>query len=466
MPKTTDVKVLDVRTKLSRYTYRTPMKFGNCVNTDTAVMEVAVRVQNRKFREAVGYGAMTRGIGWSFPGNEIVEEKKVAAMDRLVLTLSDELADLSGGEYLHPLDWGVLIESWIEREIQVEQNEMGLEIAIPLMAGLVAASPFDAAIHDGFGRANYIDCYGAYGVEYVNHDLAYYLDADYRDEYIEPYVLKNPKAQIPLYHLVGALDALTDKDVDECVQDGRPETLEEWILADGLTHLKLKLNGKDLFWDIDRVAAVNRIADQVDSASCSRNWQFSLDFNEQCDHVDYLLEFLSKIKEKSSVAFDRIQYIEQPTHRNLKAFPENKVHAASAIKPVVIDESLDGYESLLLSEEMGYSGVALKACKGQSQSLLMGAAAQKRNRFLCVQDLTCLAAGFMQSASLAAHVPTAAAVEGNGRQYCPEANQELEDEYPDVFNVTDGRIHTGSLAGVGLCGVPEEYIKQRFEDAI
>ena len=42
-----------------------------------------------------------------------------------------------------------------------------------------------------------------------------------------------------------------------------------------------------------------------------------------------------------------------------------------------------------VGRELGYSGVALKACKGHSEALLMGAAAQKYGMFLCVQDLTC-----------------------------------------------------------------------------
>ena len=92
---------------------------------------------------------------------------------------------------------------------------------------------------------------------------------------------------------------------------------------------------------------------------------------------------------------------------------------------MVIDEALVDYESLLLSRELGYSGVALKACKGQSEALLMGAAAQKFRLFLCVQDLTCPGASFLHSASLSARIPTVAAIEGNARQYCPAANARL-----------------------------------------
>jgi hypothetical protein len=99
---------------------------------------------------------------------------------------------------------------------------------------------------------------------------------------------------------------------------------------------------------------------------------------------------------------------------------------------------------------MGYSGVALKACKGQTEALLMGAAAQKYGMFLCVQDLTCPGASFLHSASLSARIPTAAAIEGNARQYCPAGNDGWRDRYPGMFRVTDGTLATAELSGPGL----------------
>ena len=66
------------------------------------------------------------------------------------------------------------------------------------------------------------------------------------------------------------------------------------------------------------------------------------------------------------------------------------MHEAAKLKPVVIDESLIDLESLQLAREMGYTGVAFKACKGQTQTLLLAAAAQKYGLFRCVQDLTCV----------------------------------------------------------------------------
>src|SRR6202011_2897801 len=177
-------------------------------------------------------------------------------------------------------------------------------------------------------------------------------------------------------------------------------------------------------------------------------WHYSLDFNERCANVGYLLEFLRRVKDRTPAGFERIQYIEQPTRRDLKSDRANVMHEASKLRPVVIDESLIDLESLQIAKEMGYTGAALKACKGQSQSLLMAAAARKYGMFLCVQDLTCPGGSLIQSASLAAHVPGVTAIEANAPQFCPAANAPWEGRFPGIFRVTDGMIDTSCLTGL------------------
>jgi L-alanine-DL-glutamate epimerase-like enolase superfamily enzyme len=255
---------------------------------------------------------------------------------------------------------------------------------------------------------------------------------------------------MPLYHLVGALDPLTEADISARIGDVLPETLPEWINADGLTHLKIKLNGDDLAWDVARVVSIERVAAEAQASRDCPAWYYSADFNEKCANVEYVLDFLARVGEQSPAALERLQYIEQPTHRDLRAHRENRMHKAAAIKPVVIDEALVDFESLLLAREQGYSGVALKACKGQSEALLMGAAAQKFGMFLCVQDLTCPGYSFLHSASLSARIPTVAAIEGNARQYCPAGNVGWADRFPTMFHVTDGTLGTAVLDGPGL----------------
>src|SRR5262249_45675050 len=138
--------------------------------------------------------------------------------------------------------------------------ELQLADPVPPLCVLVVASAFDTAVHDAFGKAHGLNCYHTYGPDFISHDLGHYLGDEFRGEHLGRYGLREPKPRMPLYHLVGALDPLTPADVKTPVGDGLPETLGEWIAADGLTHLKVKLNGDDLGWDVGRVLGVDRVA--------------------------------------------------------------------------------------------------------------------------------------------------------------------------------------------------------------
>jgi len=183
-----------------------------------------------------------------------------------------------------------------------------------------------------------------------------------------------PSARLALYHSVGASDAIEDSDIRKPTDDGLPETLSGWIRYNGLTHIKIKLAGDDLEWDLDRVVRIDRTTTEVQTQRRVITWAYSLDFNERCPNVGYLLEFLRRLKEKAPQGFEKIRYIEQPTARDLEKHRENTMHEAAKLRPVVIDESLTGLDRLMLARELGYTGVALKACKGHSQALLMAAA--------------------------------------------------------------------------------------------
>jgi L-alanine-DL-glutamate epimerase-like enolase superfamily enzyme len=174
----------------------------------------------------------------------------------------------------------------------------------------------------------------------MTHDLGVYLDAQFRGETLDGYVHRTSTPRLPLYHSVGASDPIEDRDIDHRVGDGLPETLPEWIRYNGVTNIKIKLEGNDLAWDIDRVLRISRVTAATQSPRGVERWVYSLDFNERCPNVEYLLDFLRRIKSQDPAGFDRIQYIEQPTARNLKANPDNVMHEAARIKPVVIDESL------------------------------------------------------------------------------------------------------------------------------
>ncbi len=448
MARQTDIRLLEIQTDTEHIEYRAPIKFGGRVVTSALIFNVRMTVENRAGQRGEGFGSMPLGNVWAWPSAGVTPEQSLQAMLAFANRLQTKL--LPCPEFSHPLQ---LTRTWETAQHQLAREvvqELGLSEGMPRLAQLVAASPYEAAAHDAFGRAANRCSYDMLGADFIDQDLSHFLTPEFAGEYLDRYTSRVPKATMPLYHLVGALDPLTDADIKQRLNDGLPETLGEWILADGLTHLKIKLAGDNLDWDIQRVIAVDQAASAAQAKRGLAHWNYSLDFNEKCASVEYLLEFLGILQSSRPEAFTRTQYVEQPTHRDLKSHPENKMHRAAAIKPVVIDESLIDLETLHLAQEQGYSGVALKACKGHSEALLMGAAAQKYKLFLCVQDLSCPGYSFLHSASIAARLPTIAAIEGNGRQYCPAGNKGWEDRFPAMFHITDGTVGTAELRGIGL----------------
>ena len=448
MSKPTDIRIVEVVTSTDYIKYRAPMKFGGRVVTDVVLLNVTATVETRDGRRGKGCGSMTMGNVWAWPSQRVSTEQSLAAMIALGKRIAAAAAE--SPEIGHALELTHELAKSYSLLAKNVGGEQPLPEPMPRLAQLVAASPTEAAIHDAYGRTLGANAYNLLGPEFCNRDLGSYLSAEFAGEYLDRYTLREPKSRMPLYHLVGALDPLTDADLPVRLNDGLPETLPEWIAANGLTHLKIKLAGDDLRWDVDRVVSIDRVAAAAQAARGCTTWCYSADFNEKCQTVDYVLDFLAQVRQRAPAAFERLQYIEQPTHRDLRANPENRMHRAAQIKPVVIDESLVDLESLLLSRELGYSGVALKACKGHTEALLMGAAAQKYGMYLCVQDLTCPGMSFLHSASLSARIPTVAAIEGNARQYCPAGNRGWSERFPGMFNVTDGTLGTAALNGPGI----------------
>lgn len=448
-PRSTDIRIKEVRHSYENYTYRTPIKFGGTVLDRVTILNVDVVVALPNGKTQRGFGSMPMGNIWAYPSKTMSYDQTLGAMKELADRIRKITSDYN--ETAHPVDINHVLEpAYLKAAAEISKK---LKEPIPKLAALVVASAFDAAIHDAFGKIHNRSTYATYGPDLMTHDLSHYLGKEFKGEYLEKYVTKTPKPAMPLYHLVGAVDPVFPEEVKKPVGDGLPEHLAQWIEYSGLTHIKIKLNGEDLKWDLDRVLAVNKVAEATQAKRKVSKWYYSLDFNEKCPNVGYLIDMLRQLKQKAPAGFERIQYIEQPTKRDLKADRANVMHEASKLRPVVIDESLTELESLLLAREMGYTGAALKACKGQAQALLMAAAAQKFKMFLCVQDLTCPGASLIHSAGIAAHVPTVAAIEANSRQYCPAANKGWDKKFPGMFDIRDGLCRTSQILKLGLGAV-------------
>jgi L-alanine-DL-glutamate epimerase-like enolase superfamily enzyme len=449
--KSSDIRVKEMRISFEDFPYRVAYEFGGRSANRVTLLDVRCTVETVSGRVTEGFGFMTLGNLWSFPSKTLSYDTTLDAMKRL----AGRIAKLTGDydQPGHPIDINLALEpDYLKAAVEVSED-MHLGQPIPKLCTLVTASPFDAAIHDAFGKAHNLNCYLTYGPEFMNHDLAHYLDPEFKGEYPSQYLLQAPKPWLWCNHSVGASDPIESSEVKKPLNDGLPQALADWIAADGLTHLKIKLDGNNVESDVARVLHIDRVTTEVQGRQGVRNWYYSLDFNEQCPDVDYLLRFMDRIKAASPAGFDRITYIEQPTSRDLAATPAQLLFEASELKPVVMDESLTGFDALLRGRKIGYTGVALKACKGQSQSVLLNAAAQKSKMYMTAQDLTCPGASLIQSAGIAAHVAAIDTLESNAREYVPAANRSWLQKFPGLFEVREGKLRTGNLAGLGLSAV-------------
>jgi L-alanine-DL-glutamate epimerase-like enolase superfamily enzyme len=448
--KPTEIQIAEVQHRFEEFHYRAPYQFGGRTVDRVTILNVDCRIRSGDGKETWGFGSMTLGNAWAFPAAS--HDVGLEAMKSLAVDLRAVTADCD--ERGHPIDLFRTLEPAYLKSAARISRARSLAVPIPKLCTLVVASAFDAAIHDAYGKAFGVSVYETYGPKFMARDLSHDLGREFKGEYLDRYVPSKPRPTMPVFHSVGASDPLDAGDVRTRLDDGLPNTLEEWIPRDGLIRFKIKLNGGNLDADVDRILRIDRIVTRVQATRGVKDWKYLLDFNEGCPNVGYLLDCLRRVREATPTGFERILYIEQPTARDLKKDRANVMHEAARLRPVVADESLTDLEMLLLAREMGYTGVALKACKGQSHAMLMAAAAQKFGMFLCVQDLTCPGASLIHSAGIAARVPGNAGIEANARQFVPSASAAWESRFPGLFTIKDGVMNTGQLTGPGLGAVP------------
>jgi L-alanine-DL-glutamate epimerase-like enolase superfamily enzyme len=287
----------------------------------------------------------------------------------------------------------------------------------------------------------------------MSFDLARYLGPQHRGVYPSQFLRQDYAPEVPIFHLVGGLDLLRREEVTaDFPQDGIPNSLDDWIIRDGVFCLKVKLQGRNLAWDLARTQEVSRIYQEVRGAhrpDLPARPYLTADTNEQCESPDYIVEYLHKLREQSPQVYNEILYIEQPTERDLTAHRWD-MRPIAQLKPVLIDESLTSVEDFHLAMELGWSGIALKSCKCLSADLLFVPLAELAHIPYAVQDLTNPSLATLESVGLAARTHTIMGVEANSRQFFPHTNVLEAAVHPEIYQVRNGVARTATLTGPGL----------------
>lgn len=454
----TDIRVKAAEPIITNEVCRTPLKFGAVVVEELPFCRVRVTVENGRGDVADGWGAIFLMDLWAWPTPALSHDAKAAAMIEVNRRYCQLVESYS--EAAHPIDLFMSLEPDLARVNREVCAERGLEPAQPFLGALVCASPVDAAVHDAFGNVNGLDVYKTYGPEFMQYDLSRYLGTELAGRYPKDYIRPVFLPEIPVFHLVGGLDKLTRAEVtDDDPQDGLPNSLDEWVARDGVFCLKVKLRGTDLEWDVTRTLEVYRIGREQLLRRGEERLYLSADTNEQCETPEYIVEYLRRIQEASQECFDAILYVEQPTERDLNAH-RHDMRPIAELKPVIIDESLVDLQSFELAMALGWSGIALKSCKGQSVSLVLASKARHMGIPYTVQDLTNPSLALIHSVGLAARLYTMMGVEANSRQFFPHTGTPGEKKvHEGIFTIHNGVARTDSLAGPGL-GYQMESIRR------
>ncbi len=445
--KLTDIRITNVEVYFIPVSMRVPLKFGPETVTNAVCLRVKVTVQDRGGNTAEGWGETPLSVSWVWPSTLSVDVRTKRMKDFSV-TLAKKLVEC--GLEGHPMEIGSdFIHGPLAETLKTANTEAGGP-EMPYLGSLVAFSAFDIAIHDAFGNLLGRDIYETYGPEFMTRDLSHYLQAeegsqiDFRGRFPQDFFSKIIPTRLPVWHLVGGVDALEEPDLTGSEpKDAHPLLLADWIQRDGLKCLKVKLRGTDAAWDYDRMVRVGRIG-----FANGVRW-LSADFNCTVKDPEYVNAICDRLLADEPEIYARTLYVEQPFPYDLEAHMID-VRSVSARKPLFLDESAHDWEFVRLGRRLGWSGVALKTCKTQTGALLSLCWAKAHGMPLMVQDLTNPMLAIIPHVRLAAHAGTIQGVECNAMQFYPDASTIEERVHPGLYRRREGVVDLSTLGGSGF----------------
>jgi L-alanine-DL-glutamate epimerase-like enolase superfamily enzyme len=447
MPKPTDIRVCEAAVYFLPITLRVPLKFGPETVGSVVCLRVKVTVEGRDGRTAVGWGETPLSVSWVWPSTLTVAER-ARRMEAFSLRIAKLLLD--SGLQGHPMELGHDFQHQHLLPALEAENAASTGAPMPYLGALVAFSAFDIAVHDAFGVLHNRDVYATYNADFMNRDLSAFVEAEagsglsFSGRYPQDYFVTEVPKQLPVWHLVGGVDALEKQDLTgNEPNDSYPILLDEWVKRDGLTCLKIKLRGTDAPWDFERMVRVGRIG-----FANGVRW-LSADFNCTVKDPAYVNEIMDELLRDEPEIYARTLYVEQPFPYDLEA-NQIDVRSVSARKPLFLDESAHDWEFVRLGRRLGWSGVALKTCKTQTGALLSLCWAKEHGMPLMVQDLTNPMLAMVPHVKLAAHAGTIQGVECNAMQFYPDASKPEEAVHPGLYKRRGGIVDFSTLSGPGF----------------
>jgi len=420
-----------------------PLVLSGGAITHVFQVEATVRVRVGEL-EATGKGAVYLSPLWAWPKSSRTVDERVELLRAICLAAARRINRLCGVGPAHPWDLGLhlhasAVDDWPLLDASAEYHAARREFRaalpsdMPELARVLCLSPFDAALHDAAGAA--LGC-SAMGLYDFSTSIAaadcWFFDGE-ACRRIRQLLRPTPRRVFPAMFVVGPSDPLESH-------------LDHWILDRRYRRAKLKLMGRDPCADARFVTTVVRGMRQRGVAA---PWLI-LDANAAYPNIA-AVERLLDVLETDPSTWQAVQYLEQPLpceHVDDAA----RWRRCAARKAMLIDEGLTSPAALLKALESGWSGAALKTCKGHSFTLLAATLLHVHGGLAALHDLTNPGAAAIQAACLASWLPTINGLELNSPQFTPDANADWLPRWSPLLDPRDGVHRLPPNLPVGLGG--------------
>jgi L-alanine-DL-glutamate epimerase-like enolase superfamily enzyme len=424
-----DASIIAARVSFVLRPFRTPLQLssGPISEITEAQAEVRVRVGGH---EGVGRGSIYLSDLWAWPAPQLTHDLRAAMMQTMCKTIAAELSELCGGEAAHPLELGMRLHDAVMR-LEGWGEDEDEKKPIPALVRAVCLSPFDAAIHDAVGQASGISAFAFY----AEHETLPTADTWFPEHGVVAAIaatLQPPQPALTAWMVVGTAGA---SDAE----------LRAWVCERGYHAFKLKVNGRDNAIDVARTVDLYRTAKTLGV----ERPRLCVDSNCANPDADSVRDYLERLRATDAETYAALEYVEQPTGRDIEIYRYDW-RPVTALKPVLLDEGLTGLEQMEIAAQQGWSGFAIKTCKGHSFSLVAAAWARQRGMLLVQQDLTNPGLAAIHSFLCAAHLPVINGIELNSPQFTPAANAEWLPRLASLFEPTDGNHRLPGAVPAGL----------------
>jgi hypothetical protein len=414
----------------------------------------------------IGCSGDRPSFGWLDKRPDKTPEEKLT----LLLDLVEEARDI----YLEcGKSFETAFDLWLEAEAKVKEKaaEMGAED----LMGSYASALLERALIDAVCRSEKCGFSDA-----LEQDLLGIKPNDVHPQLQEEAFpishVWSPRVSYAVRHTVGLSDPLDEEDWSEekRINDGEPETLQEYIEAHGLTHFKIKISG-DADADLTRLGEIwNRCLAKNDES------KITLDGNEAYTDIGAFADFVDRFEKELPGMFDHTLFIEQPLTRALThdLSTTRTVRRIAQKKPLVIDEADGTTDAFRRAFAIGYSGCSHKNCKGVFKSILnkmlckVFEESTGREAFLSAEDLSNMAIIPLHQDFEVVSVLNLEHCERNGHHYAFGMSHLTKKEklrimklHPEMYYVRDGEIflkieggmlsYFGSAEGFGSDTQPE-----------